>query len=353
MLISAFHPHICTSGAAISDAAIEAAISQAAIAQAAELLAQGQLLGLPTETVYGLAARADCDAAVGQIFTTKGRPAAHPLIVHVADAHAAGHFAADGFLEQIPDYAAALMRAFWPGPLTVIVPRRSGMANAAAGGHATIGLRCPAHPVAQALLRQLAKQGIYGLAAPSANRFGRVSPTTAQHVVDEFSAALAVLDGGACQVGIESTIIDCSRGQPVLLRPGAITEDDIWQRLQVRVLPAAAASGQAPQAAGTLASHYAPQASLRLMGAKEIQAALDLLGKDAPALGIWSRTPMHSRAKNVHLATMPANASEAAQQLFAQLRAFDALGVKLIWVEPVPLTPEWAGVADRLQRAAA
>ena len=212
MLISAFHPHICASGAAISDAAIEAAISQAAIAQAAELLAQGQLLGLPTETVYGLAARADCDAAVGQIFTTKGRPAAHPLIVHVADAHAAGHFAADGFLEQIPDYAAALMRAFWPGPLTVIVPRRSGMANAAAGGHATIGLRCPAHPVAQALLRQLAKQGIYGLAAPSANRFGRVSPTTAQHVVDEFSAALAVLDGGACQVGIESTIIDCSRG---------------------------------------------------------------------------------------------------------------------------------------------
>ena len=121
----------------------------------------------------------------------------------------------------------------------------------------------------------------------------------------------------------------------------------------MRVLPAAAASGQAPQAAGTLASHYAPQASLRLMGAKEIQAALDLLGKDAPALGIWSRTPMHSRAKNVHLATMPANASEAAQQLFAQLRAFDALGVKLIWVEPVPLTPEWAGVADRLQRAAA
>ena len=162
-----------------------------------------------------------------------------------------------------------------------------------------------------------------------------------------------MLDGGACQVGIESTIIDCSRGQPVLLRPGAITEDDIWQRLQVRVLPAAAASGQAPQAAGTLASHYAPQASLRLMGAKEIQAALDLLGKDAPALGTWSRTPMHSRAKNVHLATMPANASEAAQQLFAQLRAFDALGVKLIWVEPVPLTPEWAGVADRLQRAAA
>ena len=335
------------------DSANLSAINPATIAQAASLLAQGKLLGLPTETVYGLAARADDDDAVKQIFTTKGRPSAHPLIVHVASAETANSFAAEGFLEQIPDYAAALMRAFWPGPLTVIVPRRSGMAEAAAGQHPTIGLRCPAHPVAHALLQHLATQGIYGLAAPSANRFGRVSPTTAQHVIDEFGDTLAVLDGGACQVGIESTIIDCSRGQPVLLRPGAITEDDIWQRLQVRVLSAAAASGQAPQAAGTLASHYAPRASLRLMGAKEIQAALDLLGKDAPALGIWSRTPMRSRAKNVHLATMPANAAEAARQLFAQLRAFDALGVKLIWVEPVPLTADWAGVADRLQRAAA
>lgn len=335
------------------DSANLSAINPATIAQAASLLAQGKLLGLPTETVYGLAARADDDDAVKQIFTTKGRPSAHPLIVHVASAETANSFAAEGFLEQIPDYAAALMRAFWPGPLTIIVPRRSGMAGAAAGQHPTIGLRCPAHPVAHALLQHLATQGIYGLAAPSANRFGRVSPTTAQHVIDEFGDTLAVLDGGACQVGIESTIIDCSRGQPVLLRPGAITEDDIWQRLQVRVLSAAAASGQAPQAAGTLASHYAPRASLRLMGAKEIQAALDLLGKDAPALGIWSRTPMRSRAKNVHLATMPANAAEAAQQLFAQLRAFDALGVKLIWVEPVPLTADWAGVADRLQRAAA
>lgn len=330
-----------------------ATINPAAIAQAASLLAQGRLLGLPTETVYGLAARADDDAAVAQIFTTKGRPTAHPLIVHVASADAARAFAAEGFLEQIPDYAASLMRTFWPGPLTVIVPRRSGMAGAAAGGHATIGLRCPAHPAALALLQHLAAQGIYGLAAPSANRFGRVSPTTAQHVADEFGDTLAVLDGGACQVGIESSIIDCSRGQPVLLRPGAITEDDIWQRLQVRVLPAAAASGQAPQAAGTLASHYAPSARLRLMPAKEMQAALDMLGKDAPALGIWSRTPMRSRAQNVHLATMPDNAAKAARQLFTQLRAFDALGVKLIWVEPVPLTADWAGVADRLQRAAA
>ena len=328
------------------------------IARAADALAQGQLIGLPTETVYGLAADADNPSAVAHIFAAKGRPADHPLIVHVADAqgHPQGPSATiTHYAQAVPVFAQQLIEAFWPGPLTLILPCRPGIAQAATGGQATIGLRCPAHPVAQALLQACLQRQppIWGLAAPSANKFGRISPTTAAHVASEFGADVLVLDGGACAVGIESTIIDCSRGQPVLLRPGAITEDDIWQRLQVRVLPAAAASGQAPQAAGTLASHYAPQASLRLMGAKEIQAALDLLGKDAPALGIWSRTPMHSRAKNVHLATMPANASEAAQQLFAQLRAFDALGVKLIWVEPVPLTPEWAGVADRLQRAAA
>ena len=324
-----------------------------AIAQAADLLQRGQLLGLPTETVYGLAARADDDAAVAQIFAAKGRPAGHPLIVHVADANAAQPFVAEGFLAQLPDYAAALMRTFWPGPLTVIVPRRPGMADAAAGHQLTVGLRSPAHPLAQAVLRELATRGVPGLAAPSANRFGGVSPTTAQHVQDEFGNALAVLDGGPCRIGIESTIIDCSRSQPVLLRPGAITEDAIWQRLKVRVLPPAAAVGPAPRAAGTLASHYAPQAPLRIMGAKDMQAALDLLGADAPPLGIWSRTPLRTAARHIHRAPMPDNAEQAAHQLFAQLRAFDALGVKIIWVEPVPLTADWAGVADRLRRAAA
>lgn len=334
------------------------------IEQAADILASGGLLGLPTETVYGLAARADDDQAVAAIFAAKGRPVGHPLIVHVADAAAASHFAAEGFLQQLPDHAAALMQAFWPGPLTVIVPRRAGVANAAAGQHPTIGLRCPAHPAAQAVLRALQQRGVPGLAAPSANRFGSVSPTTAQHVVQEFGEQVPVLDAGACPVGIESTIIDCSRGAPVLLRPGAITPQAIFEKLQVRVQPAAAAPSTtgtassysalpAPQAPGTLLAHYAPRAKLRIMGAKDMQAALDVLGRDAPAIGIWSRTPMTSASSKVRLATMPTRAEDAARELFARLRAFDEQGMTLIWVEPVPITPEWEAVADRLHRAAA
>lgn len=323
----------------------------AAIEQAADILAKGDLLGLPTETVYGLAARADDDQAVARIYAAKGRPTGHPLIVHVADMAAAEHFAAEGFLQQLPDYVAALMRTFWPGPLTVIVPRRAGIANAAAGQHPTIGLRCPAHPAAQTLLRALQQRGVPGLAAPSANRFGHVSPTTALHVQQEFGDTIPVLDAGACPVGIESTIIDCSRGTPVLLRPGAITPDAIWQRLQVKINQQA--GGNAPQAAGTLAQHYAPRAKLRMMGAEDIQAALDLLGNDAPAIGVWSRTPMRSSASKVRLAAMPTKAEDAARELFARLRAFDEQGMVLIWVEPVPTTPDWQAVADRLHRAAA
>lgn len=337
--------------------AASAQTREEAIAHAARILAGGGLLGLPTETVYGLAARADDDAAVAGIFAAKGRPAGHPLIVHVADAAAAAAFVPEGWLQQLPDHAAALMHAFWPGPLTVIVPRRAGVAAAAAGQHATVGLRSPSHPVAQAVLRAAQQLGVPGVAAPSANPFGRISPTTAQHVAAEFGDTLAVLDGGSCEVGIESTIIDCTRSQPVLLRPGAITPDDIWARLKVRVLQPEAAqalvAGRAPQASGTLESHYAPRARLRIMGAREMQAALDLLGKDAPAIGIWSRSPLNAGSARVALRRMPATAAEAAQALFATLRAFDEQGVSLIWVEPVPTTPEWAGVADRLQRAAA
>ena len=327
--------------------------SPAAIEQAAGILAAGGLLGLPTETVYGLAARADDDRAVAAIYAAKGRPAGHPLIVHVAHTEAAAHFVAEGFLQQLPDHAAALMRVFWPGPLTVIVPRRPGVADAAAGQHPTVGLRSPAHPAAQAVLQALLARGVPGLAAPSANRFGSVSPTTAQHVVQEFGEAVPVLDAGVCPVGIESTIIDCSRGTPVLLRPGAITPQAIEAKTGLRVQYPATGAGSAPQAPGTLATHYAPRARLRVMGAKDMQAALDLLGRDAPAIGIWSRTPLRSGAPGVRLAAMPVNAAEAARELFARLRAFDDQGVTLIWVEAVPTSPEWEAVADRLRRAAA
>ena len=324
---------------------------QQALQQAAQVLADGQLLGLPTETVYGLAARADDDAAVAAIFAAKQRPASHPLIVHVPDLASAAAFVAPDFLEQAPTHAASLMQAFWPGPLTVIMPRRDGMAQAAAGGQDSVGLRCPSHPVAHAVLQLAAALGVKGVAAPSANTFGRVSPTTAAHVQQEFGDSLTVLDGGACQVGIESTIIDCTRGQPVLLRPGIITPEKVEARTGIRVLlPHEAATRQeAPRASGTLTAHYAPQARVVLMPTELLQErAKD--GNLPSDVVIWSRTTLPGMAQRV---AMPDDAAATAQQLFAQLRDFDAQGVREIWVEAVPAHADWAGVADRLQRAAA
>ena len=322
-----------------------------ALQQAARVLAEGRLLGLPTETVYGLAARADDDSAVAAIFAAKQRPASHPLIVHVPDLASAAAFVTPGFLEQAPAHAARLMQAFWPGPLTVIVPRRAGMAQAAAGGQDSVGLRCPSHPLAQAVLQAAAALGVQGVAAPSANTFGRVSPTTAAHVQQEFGDSLTVLDGGACQVGIESTIIDCTRGQPVLLRPGIITPEMVEERTGIRVLlPHEAATRQAaPRASGTLTAHYAPQARVCLMTTEALQQrALD--GNLPSDVAIWSRTALPGVARQV---VMPEDAAATAQQLFARLRDFDAQGMREIWVEAVPASPDWAGVADRLQRAAA
>ena len=197
-------------------------LDAAAIDHAAGLIASGELVAFPTETVYGLGARADHDSAVARIFAAKGRPATHPLIVHVAD-----RAGAEPFVATMPAVAARLVDAFWPGPLTVIVARAPGVAEAAAAGQATIGLRCPAHPVAHALLRKAGAAGVPGIAAPSANRFGRVSPTTAAHVVDEFGAGLLVLDGGPTRLGIESAIVDCASGRPVLLRPGVLSRERI------------------------------------------------------------------------------------------------------------------------------
>ncbi len=227
------------------------------------------------------------------------------------------------------------------------------MGAAAAGGQDTIGLRCPAHPVAQALLEACAEIGVPGLAGPSANRFGRVSPTTAQHVHDEFGDGLMVIDGGPCAVGIESTIVDCSRGAPVLLRPGVITRAQIEAACGEALRSKDALSEPAPRASGTLESHYAPTAKLRLMDAKAMQTGLDVLGANAAHIAVWSRTVLRSPSSRIVQRRMPADASASAQQLFAVLREFDAQGVKLIWVETPPLDAEWEGVRDRLQRAAA
>jgi L-threonylcarbamoyladenylate synthase len=326
--------------------------SPAAIDEATRVLRAGGLVAFPTETVYGLGADATSDAAVAGIFKAKGRPSNHPLIVHVA-AGAKGTEALSRFAQPLPPFAQKLVLAFWPGPLTLIVTRQPGVAAAAAGGEDTIGLRCPSHPVAQALLAACAEQGVPGVAGPSANRFGRVSPTTAQHVQQEFGEELLVIDGGPCEVGIESTIVDCSRGAPVLLRPGAITRAQIEAACGEALRDKHELAAPDPRASGTLEAHYAPSAKLRLMDAKAMQTGLDVLGANAAHIAIWSRSSLKSRSQRLVQRRMPDDAAAAAQQLFAVLRAFDAEGVKLIWVEMPPADPEWEGVRDRLQRAAA
>ncbi|MBT9486370.1 MAG: threonylcarbamoyl-AMP synthase [Rubrivivax sp.] len=317
----------------------------AALANAAQALCDGALVAFPTETVYGLGARADDDAAVAGIFAAKGRPKDHPLIVHVVDAGAAEHFSA-----QIGAAARRLMAAFWPGPLTLIVPRRAGVAAGAAGGQHSIGLRCPAHPVAQALLARAAALHVHGVAAPSANRFGRVSPTRAEHVVDEFGPSLRVLDGGSCAVGIESTIVDCTAEPPALLRPGGVPRAAIEAVLGQ---PLAAPGAHSPRASGTLASHYAPSARVQLMNAAGLHAALQQTPPAAlAAVAVYSRQADIPSGLAAHR-RMPDDAAAAAHDLFAVLRELDASGATQIWVERPPAEPAWDGVNDRLRRAAA
>nr|WP_315228091.1 L-threonylcarbamoyladenylate synthase [uncultured Limnohabitans sp.] len=347
------------------------------ITAAAQALQRGDLLGLPTETVYGLAADAGNDAAVGKIFAAKGRPANHPLIVHVASAQGVQRFAS-----HVPAFAKKLIDAFWPGPLTLILPRRPDMAAVAAGGQNSVGLRCPSHPVAHAVLQAGEALGVYGVAAPSANLFGRVSPTTAAHVAGEFGPDLLIVDGGACAVGIESTIVDCTRAAPVLLRPGALTPEQLSAACGVAVVTPHAPDADAPRASGTLASHYAPHAQVRLMTAAEMQEALRGLAVNAqsakqdrapaqaapvgsgtageaspakPSIAIWARSDTSiapAQSHQVALYAMPQDPAVCAHHLFAQLRSFDAQGVTQIWVETPPFTPAWDGVRDRLTRAA-
>jgi L-threonylcarbamoyladenylate synthase len=318
------------------------------VVSAAERIAAGELVAFPTETVYGLGARADDAHAVARIYAAKGRPAGHPLIVHVADVQAAQHFAA-----HWPDSAQRLAAAFWPGPLSLIVARAPGVADAPAAGQPTIGLRCPAHPIAQALLAEARLRGVPGIAAPSANRFGRVSPTRAEHVRAELGEQTAVLDGGACEVGIESAIVDCTRRPARLLRPGGLGRARIEAALGAPLIDSHAGSdADAPRAPGTLAAHYAPDAHVRLMSTAMLRDALQVLGEGFPALAVYSRT-LRKAPRGVVLRHMPDQPAAAAHELFTVLRELDAQGARLIWVEQPPDTPDWDGVRDRLQRAAA
>jgi L-threonylcarbamoyladenylate synthase len=310
----------------------------AEIAEAVRVLRDGGLVAFPTETVYGLGADAANAQAVARIFKVKGRPADHPVIVHCASAQAAFEWARD-----VPDAARKLAQAFWPGPLTLILHRAPQVLDAVTGGQDTVGVRVPSHPVARELLAQFGG----GIAAPSANKFGRISPTRAEHVRDDLGAEAAlVLEGGAAEVGIESTIVDLTRGQPVLLRPGHIKPEDIARVLGEAPLPADA---EAPRASGTLDAHYAPRAALKLAKRTEI---IDTLvtnrGRRIAVLALEVTVP---RLAPALLRVVPAVPAQYAQSLYANLRDLDAAHPDLIIVEAPPATESWAAVRDRLTRA--
>ncbi len=317
-----------------------AARTPATIAEAAARLRAGELVAFPTETVYGLGGDAGNPDAVRAIFAAKGRPADHPVIVHVADATQISHWARD-----VPPGAQRLADAFWPGPMTLILPRTPHAADVVTGGQDRVGLRVPSHPVARDLLRAFAAAGGTGIAAPSANRFGRISPTTAQHVAEDLGDRVAlIVDGGACDVGIESTIVAFGDGAPMLLRPGGIAAADI-----ARVLgePLRAPGADAPRASGTLASHYAPRTPMRLAPAPEVARAGDAARRSRCSRA-RSRVPPDSRARGSPRRGTPAR---YAHDLYANLRALDATGATAIVVEAVPDDAAWQAVRDRLARA--
>jgi len=308
---------------------------------AARRLAAGELVAFPTETVYGLGADAANASAVGKIFALKGRPANHPVIVHVTGIEAMRAWGHD-----LPNAAFALAEKFWPGPLTMIVKRASRVPMIVTGGQESVGLRCPSHPMAQELLREFARVGSGAIAAPSANRFGHVSPTTAQHVREEFGPSLPILDGGACEVGLESTIVDLSRGAPVLLRPGAITRAQIERALGEKLRDR---DEHAPRASGTLAAHYAPQTALTVMSPASLEA--DVRNSRNVAVLALRDPPAGSMA--LFWIAASADPTAYAHDLYANLRKLDDAGAKRILVEAPPQEAEWEAVNDRLARAAA
>ena len=313
------------------------------IARAAGILRVGGLVAFPTETVYGLGADASNPAAVAKIYALKGRPADHPVIVHLAAADQIGRWAA-----EITPAAEQLAARFWPGPLTLILRRAPTVLDAVTGGQRTVALRVPSHPVAQALLTAFAG----GVAAPSANRFGRVSATTAEHVRAEFGAQVdLILDGGACAVGIESTIVDVSGDEPLLLRPGGIE----LRRLETALGRTLASSARrdAPRAPGTLKAHYAPVTPLMLVEpdiAPELIASLVRQEKKVAVLSFSSMRPL---LPGLAWIAAPAEPEGYAHSLYANLRALDASHADVIVVESPRPEPAWLAVLDRLTRAAA
>ncbi len=304
------------------------------VRRAAEVLRAGGLVAFPTETVYGLGADASSAEAVARLYAAKGRPAEHPVIVHFASAEGAFSFA-----REIPAAARKLAEQFWPGPLTMVLKRSPLAKDFVTGGQDSVGLRVPSHPVAQALLREF--DG--GVAAPSANRFGNVSATTAAHVVEELDVDF-VLDGGPSEVGIESTIVDLSSGV-VLLRPGRISREEIEKLLQVKVKDPDSSS---PRHSGGLERHYAPKTPAVLVPPHELDAEIAKRGAGVAVLA-FSRPD----ERVDYWIRMPREPQAYAQKLYAALRELDTAGCETILVESPPETTEWTAVRDRLSRAAA
>jgi L-threonylcarbamoyladenylate synthase len=311
----------------------------ASVADAVAALRRGEVIGLPTETVYGLAADAGNAEAVARIFALKGRPADHPLIVHVAGAEQLGDFC-----RAMPAAAQALARAFWPGPLTLILPRGPSVPDVVTGGQDSVGLRCPAHPLALEVLRAFGG----GLAAPSANRFGHISPTSAAHVRAEFGDAVpVVLDGGDCEIGIESTIVDLVSAQPRILRPGRITREQLVAIIgEVDAAPGA----DSPRASGTLEAHYAPRTPMLMLSREALEheaAQQRALGQNVALLALGALPPGFAGE------ALPEDAQAYAHGLYAALRELDAGGAHLLLVQRPPDGRDWLAVNDRLRRAAA
>lgn len=319
--------------------------SKVYIEAAIRLLRVGKTVAFPTETVYGLGADAANPAAVRRIFELKGRPYNHPLIVHLPAAASLPNWA-----RNIPDQAWLLAERFWPGPLTLILQRHSAVPREVTGGQETIGLRVPDHPLALELLRSFGG----GLAAPSANRFGRISPTSAAHVRDELGDEVEmVLDGGPCRVGLESTIVSLVGPSPCLLRPGQITVAELSEVLGTKL--ETPQSSPAIRAPGLLPSHYAPKTPLILKPASALWSWVKILNERGCRVAVMTLTPSQTLAESagrVNRVSMPLHPQEYARGLYASLRRLDAGGFDFIFAEKPPATREWLAIHDRLNRAA-
>jgi L-threonylcarbamoyladenylate synthase len=316
--------------------------------RAVALLLAGEPVAIPTETVYGLACDAANPRAIKRLYALKGRPADHPVIVHVADVDALEYWAC-----EVPPIARALAAAFWPGPLTLILRRAAHVSDAVTGGQDTVGLRCPAHPLALALLEACEAAGIRGLAAPSANRFGHVSPTVPAHVEAEFGGAVPLLDGGTCAVGIESTIVDLSGAEARILRPGMLDADALSA---VITLAGEAAATDIPRVSGSLAAHYAPDTALEIVSSEALRERIVRLSADGLKIGVLTHT-FHAKdatatPERLTWLTLPQDPAGYARGLYAALRAADVAQLGCLLVESVPEARAWAGVRDRLARAA-